>query len=186
MFAKSRAGRSVLMLVVGLLALPTVACVTAPRYRVTADNWQDPPDPFDPPPKRRNREVPEDALEQLLKAHNAERAKAKLTKLVLNTRLTASAEQHAKDMADRETMDHKGGDGSTPFDRIKGQGYNYRRAAENIAFGQFSVEVLMDGWMNSPPHKKNILGRFSQIGMAYATSKNGTPYWCVNFGTPLR
>lgn len=185
MLARGRIPRWLALALIGTVALPTLACVGGPRYRVVT-NRQDPPDPSDPPPRPKRREVAEDAIEQLLAAHNAERKKAQLTKLVVNKRLTASAEAHAKDMADRRKMDHKGGDGSTPFDRIKSQGYNYRRAAENIAFGQYEVDVLMDGWMNSPGHKKNILGRFSQVGMAYATDKNGIPYWCVNFGTPLR
>ena len=28
-----------------------------------------------------------------------------------------------------------------------------------------SVAEVMKGWMNSPPHKKNILGDFTQIGV---------------------
>ncbi len=45
---------------------------------------------------------------------------------------------------------------------------------------------LMKGWMESPPHKRNILGSFSQIGVAYATAEDGKRYWCVTFGLPAR
>ena len=58
-----------------------------------------------------------------------------------------------------------GSDGSTPDRSDQGQGYRYRRAGENVAAGRFSVERLMKGWMDSPPHKRNILGGFSQIGV---------------------
>jgi uncharacterized protein YkwD len=89
-------------------------------------------------------------------------------------------------MAARDRMTHKGGDGSGPIERIKATGYAYRRAGENIAAGRFTVERLMNGWMDSPPHKRNILGSFSQIGVACATSESGKRYWCVTFGFPNR
>ncbi len=31
---------------------------------------------------------------------------------------------------------------------------------------------------------RDILGGFSQVGLGYATDKDGTPYWCVTFGLP--
>jgi uncharacterized protein YkwD len=40
--------------------------------------------------------------------------------------------------------------------------------------------------MKSPPHKRNILGNFSEIGAACATASDGTLYWCVSFGLPAR
>jgi uncharacterized protein YkwD len=83
-------------------------------------------------------------------------------------------------------MTHKGGDGSTAIVRIKDTGYPYRRAGENIAAGCFTTDALMQGWMDSPPHKRNILGSYSQIGVACATAENGKRYWCVTFGLPMR
>ena len=117
-------------------------------------------------------------------AHNRERREAGLTALKLNAKLTAAARAHAADMAKRDKMSHTGGDGSTPFDRMKSAGYRYRRAAENIARGQFTTAKLMTMWMNSPPHKRNILGSYTEIGAACATDAAGQSYWCVDFGTP--
>ena len=122
----------------------------------------------------------------VVEAHNRERKEAGLPPVKANAKLQAAAQAHARDMAEHEKMDHKGSDGSTPFRRIERQGYRYRRAGENIAYGQPDVEGVMKVWMNSPPHKKNILGGFSQIGVGYATAEDGTPYWCVTFGFPLR
>ena len=68
----------------------------------------------------------------------------------------------------------------------KATGYPHRRAGENIAAGRFTVERLMKGWMDSTPHKRNILGSFSQIGVACATGESGKRYWCVTFGLPNR
>jgi uncharacterized protein YkwD len=64
-------------------------------------------------------------------------------------------------------------------------GYAYQRAGENVACGQRSVAEVMSGWMRSPGHRKNILGKYTEIGAACAIDTAGTPYWCVTFGTPL-
>jgi uncharacterized protein YkwD len=126
------------------------------------------------------------ACAEVIKAHNRLRAQAKLPSLELSSKLTAAAEKHAKDMAAQGKMTHKGSDGSSAMKRILAKGYNYRRAGENVAAGYFTVEGLMKGWMESAHHKKNILGSFSQIGVACATGENGKRYWCVTFGLPAR
>ncbi len=124
--------------------------------------------------------------ERVVVAHNRIRAEAKLPSLAVSPRLQAAAAAHARDMASRGKMTHKGKNGSSPFDRIAAQGYKYRRAGENVAVGYFTTERLMRGWMDSPHHKKNILGSFSQIGVACATASDGKRYWCVTFGLPAR
>ena len=129
---------------------------------------------------------PQALLDQIVKAQNHERAEADLLPLAINKRLCIAAQRQADDMAERNKMDHTGSDGSSSVDRIKDAGYNYKRCGENIAWGQKSVPEVVDVWMKSPPHKKNILGSFTQVGAARAFSKEGTPYWCVVFGTPLR
>jgi len=122
----------------------------------------------------------------VIELHNEERARQKRPSLAVNPRLQKAATRHARDMADRKKMAHKGSDGSSPMDRIKQAGYSYQRAGENIAYGRFRPERLMQGWMDSPPHKKNILGSYSQIGVACAIAEDGTSYWCVTFGLPIR
>ena len=98
--------------------------------------------------------------------------------------LEAAAMEHARDMADRHKMAHRGGDGSSPFDRMKRQGYRFRTAAENVAYGFEDVDSVMTGWMKSPGHRRNILGNFSEIGVGRAIARDGASYWCVTFGTP--
>jgi uncharacterized protein YkwD len=129
---------------------------------------------------------PEAACDEVVKAHNRLRAARKLPRLAVSSKLTAAAQRHAKDMAAHEKMVHKGSDGSSPIDRIKAEGYLYRRAGENIAAGRFNTERLMKAWVDSPHHKQNILGSFSQIGVACATGESGKRYWCVTFGLPIR
>ncbi len=123
---------------------------------------------------------------EVIETHNRIRAEAKLPPFSVSPRLQAAAEAHAKDMAAQGKMAHTGSDGSTVGVRVKAQQYRYFRVGENIAHGRFTTPRLMKGWMDSPPHKRNILGSFSQIGVACAIAEDGKRYWCVTFGLPAR
>jgi uncharacterized protein YkwD len=124
-------------------------------------------------------------LARLVAAHNRARARAGLTSLAVSESLTEAAQRHADDMAAHRRMAHRGSDGSSPFRRMERQGYRHERAGENVAYGQRTPEEVMNAWLNSPGHRRNILGKYSEIGAAYATDEGGIPYWCVTFGTPL-
>lgn len=139
-----------------------------------------------PPPRRGSPgpAEPSDLVERVVEAHNAARARRRLPPLRLNPELEAAAEAHARDMAGRRKMAHKGGDGSSPFDRIRRQGYDFRAAGENVAYRFDDVESVMGGWMRSPGHRRNILGDYSELGVGRATGGDGASYWCVTFGTP--
>jgi uncharacterized protein YkwD len=173
--------RYVLLPVVIAAAITPLACSGPPR-RVRADD--SPPDTKPEPPPS-----PADIAERVAKVvvlHNEARAKEKLNSLEVSPKLTRAAQRHAEDMAKRKEMGHEGSDGSMPADRIKDAGYTYRRSGENVAYGRYTPEKLMQGWMESPPHRKNILGSYSQIGAACAIAEDGRSYWCVTFGLPLR
>jgi uncharacterized protein YkwD len=141
------------------------------------------------PAPQDERPTPEEVARQIrrvLALHNEERAKEKLNSVEVSSKLTKAAQRHADDMAKRKEMSHDGSDGTRPADRITDAGYRWRRVGENVAYGRFTPERLMKGWMDSPVHKKNILGSYSQIGVACATAEDGQIYWCVTFGLPIR
>jgi uncharacterized protein YkwD len=123
-------------------------------------------------------------IRRALVEHNQVRASEKLPPLEIEPRLNAAALAHAEDMARNETMTHDGSDGSHPAERMARQGYRFRSTGENVAMGQATVKAVMRAWMNSPPHKKNILGSYTQAGIAMVRSEDGVPFWCVEFGTP--
>jgi len=51
-----------------------------------------------------------------------------------------------------------------------------------VAYGYATEEKVMVGWMNSPGHRANILGKqFDAMGAAVAW-KGSTPYWTQDFG----
>ena len=124
-------------------------------------------------------------LAELVEAHNKERAKEGLPPLKSDPKLTQAALVHARDMAEHGKMAHEGSDGSTPAQRAERLGYRYVKTGENVAYGQETVDSVMRSWMNSPHHKENILGEYSEIGAARVLDEKGRPYWSVSFGTPI-
>lgn len=136
----------------------------------------------DPPAKL----DPEVVRETLLDLHNLARTGEDLPNLAASKKLQSAAQKHADEMAERRKMTHAGADGATVLERVQAEGYRLQRCGENIAYGHYTPEHVMRGWLDSRLHRKNILGGFSQLGVGYATATNGTPYWCVNFGLPAR
>jgi uncharacterized protein YkwD len=124
-------------------------------------------------------------IDQLVEGHNKERSKEGLPPLKLEDRLTEAALAHAKDMAQQEVMTHDGSDGSHPNERVSRTGYRYLNTGENVAKGYKTVPEVMKAWMISPPHKKNILGDYSEIGLAVVYGEDGRSYWCTEFGKPF-
>ncbi|HVI42636.1 MAG TPA: CAP domain-containing protein, partial [Anaerovoracaceae bacterium] len=73
----------------------------------------------------------------------------------------------------------------SPFDMMKQFGISYSYAGENIAEGQRTPAEVMDGWMNSPGHKANIMNTsYTEIGVGYVTNSNGNSYWVQEFIRP--
>ncbi len=110
----------------------------------------------------------------LADAINAQRAKYGLRPLVLDTTLNNLAQSWAETMARNGKMDH--GDFSG---RIKHAIPAFRNAGEDIAAGQTTVTQVVTAWMNSPPHRANILGNFNSIGVGIA--KGTMIFWCLDF-----
>ncbi len=44
--------------------------------------------------------------------------------------------------------------------------HNAQKVGENVAYNYLTAESTIVAWMNSPEHKANILGDFTQIGIA--------------------
>ena len=116
---------------------------------------------------------------------NAERRRHGLLPLALDWRLNVAAQRHAVDMALRNKMTHIGIDGSNAGTRITLALYRWSAWAENIAAGQTSARQVVTAWINSPPHRANILNpRFRHMGLGYRRALNGTWYWCMVLAAP--
>lgn len=125
-------------------------------------------------PARPQASGPESAL---LDAINHERSKAGLPPLQWDAALAASARQHAQLMAQKHSLSHQF-PGELPLqDRAAHNGAHFTVISENVAQGP-TVMGLHTQWMNSPPHRANILdNEVNSLGIAIAQS--GTTLFAV-------
>lgn len=106
--------------------------------------------------------------QEVAKLVNEERAKAGLQALQLDTKLSEVARAKSQDMKDNGYFSHQSPTYGSPFDMMKQFGITYNTAGENIAKGQQTPEEVMEAWMNSDGHRKNILSAdFTHIGVGY-------------------
>lgn len=130
----------------------------------------------------------ESATEQaIVDAVNAVRRQNGLATLTIDPKLVSMAHIHANDMARLQSMEHDLPGAAQPslLDRAKFVGYNFSTLGENIAYNYQDAASVMDGWMNSPGHRANILGAsYTQIGVGVAHDSTGAPYYCQVFGAP--
>ena len=98
-----------------------------------------------------------------------------------NDRLESAAQSHRNYMSSRRKLSHTGNRNSNPGTRITAAGYKWNFFAENIAMGQQSVDEVMNSWLNSTGHCKNIMNRnATEMGAA----KSGA-YWTQVFARAL-
>lgn len=113
---------------------------------------------------------------------NAERKKQGLSSLTLSDKLTAVANEKARDMAENNYFSHTSPTYGSPFQMLQQYGIRYRTAGENIAAGQKSPEEVMNSWMNSSGHRANILNSsYTEIGIGYYAGGSYGSEWVQLF-----
>ncbi|MGW1537831.1 CAP domain-containing protein [Streptomyces aureus] len=114
---------------------------------------------------------------------NTERARAGLAPLTAEATLTTAAQAHCADMVARDFYAHTSPEGGQPWDRAAAAGFTLGAIGENIACGQRSPAEVVQGWMDSPGHRANILKRdFTHIGIGLAGGSSAGMYWTQLFG----
>ena len=100
---------------------------------------------------------------------NIDRAQYGLRPLRINAKLSAAAVDRINDMFRYRYFNHVSPSGLEPWTWVERRGYRYRMIAENLAVGYRSADAVVDGWMHSPGHRANLLGRaFDEVGVAIA------------------
>jgi uncharacterized YkwD family protein len=113
---------------------------------------------------------------------NAERQKAGLDALYIDSKISDVARVKSKDMADLNYFDHYSPTYGMANNMLLRFGITYSFWGENIAMGQDTPEIVVSEWMNSPSHRANILSsNFTFIGVGYYVDTDGTPYWTQLF-----
>lgn len=111
---------------------------------------------------------------------------AATTPVTWNGYLAAAARAHTADMAARGYFDHISPNGGTLVTRAVAAGYTpWRELGENIAAG-YTVQNVVQGWIDSPGHCKNLMDpKFKEMGVGYTYSTGSVygTYWAQEFGT---
>ncbi|RMF76020.1 MAG: CAP domain-containing protein [Acidobacteria bacterium] len=113
-------------------------------------------------------------------AVDAARRQRGVPALQRDPRLDAVAGGHARDLARRGVLDHRGADGATLGDRLQRAGIGYRVASENLALIEGTldpVEEAVSGWLASPGHRRNLLDEtVERTGIGTAQDDEGRLY----------
>ncbi len=115
----------------------------------------------------------------ILQFVNNDRRQHGLPDLELESLESSLAGKHSRDMAG----------GQVPFGH---DGFNKRakeiqkalgstEVGENVASGNMTAREVVDGWLNSPGHKRNIEGNFTHTGIGYARDKKGNIFFTQIF-----
>jgi hypothetical protein len=106
--------------------------------------------------------------EVIVRLTNEVRSANGLQELNENRLLDSAAEERARDMLQKAYFGHVSPTGQRASDVAVRTGYEYRIIAENIARGLFPTnQRLIDRWMQSPGHRRNILSPgIRDIGVA--------------------
>lgn len=105
-----------------------------------------------------------------------------------NEVLARAARGHSEDMASGNYFSHNSRDGAGPAARVERAGYDYGRAAENIAAGQMTPEAAMTAWVTSPGHCANLMSaEYTEMGVAMASNRHSSmgTYWTQVLAAPI-
>jgi hypothetical protein len=106
-------------------------------------------------------------IESVLANVNACRVEAGMPPLALNDRLNEAADDRMRDMLELEYWNHVAPDGRSPFLFVHSRGYQFAYAAENLATGFETAELMVTGWMESKGHRENMLSPlYTECGIA--------------------
>ena len=118
--------------------------------------------------------------ESIIDLTNKARELNGLSALGENPLLNAIAETRAKDMFEKQYFAHVSPTGDQASDIAQRIGYQYKIIAENLASGRFLTnQKVIDGWMQSPGHRKNLLStEVKELGVSIIKgSMSGQETW---------
>jgi uncharacterized protein YkwD len=130
------------------------------------------------------------SVQGIISDTNKERALQGLPNLNVSDKLNQSAEFKLQDMFKNQYFEHVSPSGQSVSDVVRQTGYDYIVVGENLALGVFGGDQqVVDAWMASPGHKRNILDpRYQDIGLAVGKGLyQGRTQWLIvqHFGKPL-
>jgi|SRR5450631_3436950 len=123
---------------------------------------------------------PLDKMEtEILQFVNEDRKEHGLSPLELNAVESSLAGQHSRNMASGKVK--FGHDGFNKRAKAIQKALGGTVFGENVASGRMTAREVVDGWLKSPGHKKNIEGNFTITGIGYASNNKGEIYFTQIF-----
>lgn len=124
----------------------------------------------------------------LVEMTNENRSAEGLEGLRQNDTLARAAKLKAEHMAENDYFAHDSPSGVTPWEWFREVDYTYNHAGENLAVNFSDSKEVVKSWMESRPHRKNILEQdFTEIGIGTAKGEykgKQTVFVVQMFGTP--
>jgi len=131
---------------------------------------------FHPASRQRDLETMET---DILKYVNEDRTAHGLSPLQMNELESSLAAKHSRDMSVGKVK--FGHDGFNARAKTIQKELGSIEVGENVAEGSMTAREVVDGWLHSPGHKKNIEGNFTLTGIGYASDKKGDIYFTQIF-----
>jgi uncharacterized protein YkwD len=119
---------------------------------------------------------------EVVRLTNRARAAGGCKPLTHDAKLRTAADRHSADMAAKGYFDHTSQSGRSAGDRIATAGFApVRTWGENIAMGQRTAASVVQGWLDSPGHRANIMNcKFTHIGVGQHSKG---PHWTQVFAS---
>lgn len=135
--------------------------------------------PAPPPPKPAQSPTAAKIETAIYQQINQVRQEDGLKTLKKNDRLAEVARRYSQQMAEKDFFSHTGADGSNVADRVVAGQISFQIVGENLYMGtniRKPAENAVEGWMNSPGHRENILRPvYAETGIG-VWKKNNTYY----------
>ncbi len=120
------------------------------------------------------------SVEEIYKLVNKYRQGKGLGTLKLNDAINKEAARHSRNMAtNRVPFGHEGF--NDRFDRLARVIPNATSMAENVEYTTGDAEHVVDNWIHSPMHRKNMEGNYNLTGIGIAVGQGGQVYYTQIF-----
>ncbi|MBM7586587.1 putative YkwD family protein [Bacillus pakistanensis] len=132
--------------------------------------------------RNQNQNQTQGFVQEVIDLTNKEREKNGLSSLKSDSELSNVAQVKSEDMVNKDYFSHTSPTYGSPFEMMENFGIEYSTAAENIAAGQNSPEAVVNAWMKSSGHRKNILNKqVTHIGVGISQDQSQGIYWTQMF-----
>ncbi len=170
--------RMILALFLGFGLVATIACASKPSSSSTSKSSSGSSSPA--PRAVESASTAPKLEDDILILINRYRKSKGLPELTNNLAIETEARRHSMAMATKRiAFGHDGFNIRSKIVTSKVPGTN--AVAENVAFGSNTAKEVVDGWLNSAGHKKNIEGNYKYTGIGVARDQQSKLYFTQIF-----